>query len=77
MAEREHPKDPRPEGSMILKATYIAELARAQQYAVEAVAAGYFASADLVQIRTKYFPFPAYTIITNKAGEPSGREHKN
>ena len=60
------PKDMRPEGSTILKATLIAELARAQQYAVEGVAAGYFYAADLVQVRTKYFPFPAYIIVTER-----------
>lgn len=34
------PKDTRPEGSAILSATIIAELARAQQYAVMAAASG-------------------------------------
>lgn len=70
MNDNPTPKDLRPEGSTVLKATYIAELARAQQYAVAAVVAGYYHAADLCQVRTKYIPFPVYTITTQE--KPDG-----
>lgn len=57
---------------MLLHGIYVAELARAQHYAVEGVQAGVLGSADLTLVRTKYSPFPLYTIkLEDKPNGPT------
>lgn len=69
----EAPKDLRPEGSVLLAATYIAEVARAQHIAVQGFANGAIPEHALKLIRTKYFPFPAYIIEPKES--PDGNEN--
>lgn len=55
-------KDLRPTGSIELHAIYIAELARAQHYAVAGLNAGVFESVMLKNRQTQYASFPLYFI---------------
>lgn len=54
--------DTRPTGAIELHAIYIAELARAQHYAVAGLNAGVFESVMLKNRQTQYHSFPLYFI---------------